>query len=132
MLGSKRSEAGFTLLEVMVALLIFALAVLSLSESIGASAAQLSALEQRHFAAQIADNQLAEAFAIDDAKGLKDGRNGEVDMAGQRYRWRLSLQSTENPQVARFSVTVRDEGGELILAERHAFVEATTANGGAR
>ena len=83
---------GMSLLEVMVALAIFATAGLTLIRATTQHINTLSRLEARVFAGMVAENQLAHAVLGEyDVKGSK---NGESEFAGQTWYWQLQTGDT--------------------------------------
>lgn len=112
-----RRAAGFTLLEVLVALAIFAVVAASV---LGASARSLqtaASLEDKTLAMWIADNRLSE-LQVGEAP-LADGREqGELVFAGRRWQWQSETQATREPSMRRVTLWVapspeRGLGGDL-------------------
>ncbi|HBX55186.1 MAG TPA: type II secretion system protein GspI, partial [Pseudomonas sp.] len=91
----KRS-AGFTLLEVLVALAIFALVAASVLTASARSLQTAARLEDKTLAMWIADNRLTELQLADTPPG--DGRDqGELEFAGRRWQWQSEIQATSEP-----------------------------------
>jgi general secretion pathway protein I len=107
------SMAGFTLLEIMVALAIFATlaaAVLSASQYV---LKQSSAVEQRLFAAWLADNQLNELRL---QSRLEVGQQQRLVQMDQRdWQLRQHISATDDPRLLRADVHVSVPGREHTL-----------------
>ena len=107
------SMAGFTLLEIMVALAIFATlaaAVLSASQYV---LKQSSAVEQRLFAVWLADNQLNELRL---QSRLEVGQQQRLVQMDQRdWQLRQHISATADPRLLRADVHVSVPGREHTL-----------------
>lgn len=115
-MASRRSlpaMAGFTLLEIMVALAIFATlaaAVLSASQYV---VRQSGAVEQRLFAAWVADNRLSELSL---QPGLAPGQQQQRVRMDQRDWWlRQSITIGNDPRVYKVEIRVSQSGREHAL-----------------
>ncbi len=96
---------GFTLLEVLVALLLLSLALVALVRLAGLDARATAHLREGTIAQWVAANALAEARLRDTFPAV--GRSsGETTMAGQRWRWTLEVSATEEPLIRRMDVEV--------------------------
>nr|WP_298145837.1 type II secretion system minor pseudopilin GspI [uncultured Pseudomonas sp.] len=107
----KRSH-GFTLLEVLVALAIFALVAASVLTASGRSLQTAARLEDKTLAMWIADNRLTELQLSETPPS--DGRDkGELDFAGRRWQWQSEIQATSEPSMRRVTLWVapRQERG---------------------
>lgn len=113
-----RRSSGFTLLEIMVALVIFATAAVALSKSLTESANSVGAIEQRQFADLVAHNVLVDILR----DGYGNSNSGKVTLAGFDYRWQRSVQETPHPDIRRVDVEVYLSSGKDILATRSAFL----------
>jgi general secretion pathway protein I len=99
---------GFTLVEVMVALLIVGLALPALMFQIGSQTASVQSLQARSTAAWVARNQLAETRLLAAAGqwSAPAYSDGETDMAQQRWRWQMRVEQTPLPGFVRVNVLV--------------------------
>ena len=96
---------GFTLLEVLVALAIFALVAASV---LGVSARSLQTaarLEDKTLAMWIADNQLSEMQLAPSPPGAGD-QQGQVDFANRQWAWQTSVIETSEPTMRRITIWV--------------------------
>lgn len=113
-----RSQRGFTLLEIMVALMIFATAAVALSKSLSEATVSTGELEQRQFADLVAQNLMVDI--VREGYGNRD--LGEVSLAGYDFVWRRQVSDTPDPAIRRVDVSVVLAGGEDTLASRSAFL----------
>ena len=96
---------GFTLIEVMVALLIIAVSLSGAVKVMGNGAHNASLLSQKTFAQWVGLNQLT-AVKL---KGtwLKTGESkGKVEMANQKWQWVQKVIKTEIDNVNRLEISV--------------------------
>ena len=109
-------NAGFTLLETLVALAILAIALAAVLRATGAATNHAGDMRIRLLADWVAQNHLALHAARGDwiAVGIQ---NGEETQAGIRLLWTENITSTPNPAFRRIEISVSDpsEGGDHIL-----------------
>ncbi|SFW42164.1 general secretion pathway protein I [Pseudomonas sp. NFACC19-2] len=114
-----RSARGFTLLEVLVALAIFALIAASVLTASARSVRTASQLENKTLAMWVADNRLTELQLVDTPPA--DGRDqGQVAFAGRRWLWQSEIQATSEPAMRRVTlwVAAEERGASGDLRER--------------
>lgn len=100
----KRS-GGFTLLEVLVALAIFAMVAASVLTATARSLQTASRLEDKTLAMWIADNRLTELQLAQSP--VADGREqGELEFAGRRWQWQSEVEATSEPDMRRVTLWV--------------------------
>lgn len=118
MSGAKKKEAGFTLVEVLAALLIFSFAIIGLTRSGTESVRAVSVLQDKSYAGVVADNQLIRARI----KPLEIGaETGKEAVNGKSYDWRVEASETESEGFYRLIVTVSDSDSEQVIITRTAF-----------
>ncbi|MDG1581839.1 type II secretion system minor pseudopilin GspI [Pseudomonas sp. GOM6] len=114
---------GFTLLEVLVALAIFAVVAASVLSASARSLKTAARLEDKTFASWLADNRLQEMQLADTPPG--EGREqGEETYAGRRWLWESDVQATSEPEMLRITIRVapRPERGLAGKVEDNALV----------
>ncbi|WP_319535937.1 type II secretion system minor pseudopilin GspI [uncultured Vibrio sp.] len=94
---------GMTLLEVLVALAIFATAAISVIRSVSQHINTVSYLEEKMFAAMVVDNQMANVML--DTSELK-AKNGTEELAGRTWYWKVAPVATTQPLLKAFDVSV--------------------------
>ena len=113
---TRRSEAGFTLVELLVALAVFSLAVMALLNVAGENTRAAVSLEERALAGVVAENRAVEALTAEQPPSL--GVASGVEAAGERtWRWARQVSRTEDPMVLRVDIAVTAEGGGATLAD---------------
>ena len=121
--------AGFTLIEVLVALAIVAIALMSALRAAGQGTNNLSELRSRLLAGWVAENLLAEHRARRDWLPLGilrgSGREGGLDFA-----WREEVIATPNPSFRRVEIRVFASAEEShSLAQLTGFVVNSPGSG---
>ncbi|WP_372872587.1 type II secretion system minor pseudopilin GspI [Shewanella sp.] len=101
-------QQGMTLLEVMMALVIFSIAALSLTKSMSEMIGNLPILEERTLAQWVADNQMVDARLEPGfpAIGKKDG---ELELAGRTWYWRKEVIKTTDDKFRLIRIKVSDD-----------------------
>ncbi len=103
-----RRNTGFTLLEVLVALAIFAICAATLLKQSGQATRQAHALETRTLSNWIAQNRL-EALRLAPSK-LSVGNTSDVaDYANRRWQVQTQTHATSTPTLFRIVVSVSEE-----------------------
>lgn len=117
---------GFTLIEVLVALAIAAIGLASVLAIVTNTARNASSLRDRTFAGWIAANRLAET-RLEQALPSVDRTTGDVDYAGEKWRWERTVTQTQVPGLRRVDVRVRFASGtdDAWLATMSGFVGKT-------
>ena len=102
---------GFTLIEMVVALAVLAVAMGALISGMGRYADSAAVLREKTVALWVAHNRLTE---IGLAAGWPEtGKSdGEAEMAGAEWRWDVTVSETPDPRVRRIDITVRPKGAE--------------------
>jgi general secretion pathway protein I len=105
----RRKARGFTLIEVLVALAILAVALAAASRASAMMAESSSALRERLLASWVAQNRLAELQA---RRAWPDAgtREGEVEQAGVKLIWRETTSATQNRAFRRIEISVAAAG----------------------
>lgn len=107
---SRSSTTGFTLVEVLVALAIVAVALVAALRVAGQGASNAAGLRSRVFAGWVAENRLAEHRARGSWLPLGT-QTGTQRQGGIVYRWREEVVSTPNPSFRRVDVFVAEVPG---------------------
>lgn len=105
MSGSK--QKGFTLIEVMVALAIFAIAGGAVLKATFEHLRSLSSLEELTFATWVANNQMTEATLRSQIQWpLKNNQKGKVELAGKQWFWKQEIKKTQDASLHQVTIIV--------------------------
>ncbi len=102
----RTARHGFTLVEVLVALAIVAIGMAALLAALSSSADSASYQRDKTFAEWVALNRIEEV-RLASKRPSKGESKGEVEMAGQKWRWAEEVQETEVKGILRVDVSVR-------------------------
>jgi len=93
---TKRHTTGFTLIEVMLAMAVFAIAGVALLTTADNHFRNMGHLESKMLASWIASNQLVEA-TLDKNWPPKNNKKGKVELAGKEWFWlQKVIKTTDN------------------------------------
>lgn len=119
----KISSQGFTLIEVMVALVLFSLAALAALYVASQQLSSSSRIQEQYLAQWVASNQLAEVFLdVKAGRWPPTSETGEAKNAGQTWYWQQSVKETVTADLLEVTVAVRTQEQGRIVAELSVFV----------
>ncbi len=122
---------GFTLLEVLVATTIIAVALGAIIKSTGAGTANLTYLRDKTFAHWVAMNQMAQLQARGKYPALGK-KSGKEEMANRDWYWRTEVKETPDKDVRRVEISVsqqRRKDAPVIALVTGFFSRYSTAKG---
>lgn len=100
-------QSGFTLLEVMVALFIFAVSGTAILKTTAEHLNSVSQLEQITFATYVANNQLMRmSIQSEQSWPPKNNQKGKVEMVDRTWYWQQSVSNTIDEELKQVTVTV--------------------------
>ncbi|HEX5694249.1 MAG TPA: type II secretion system minor pseudopilin GspI [Arenimonas sp.] len=116
----RRAEAGFSLLEMLVALGVFSLAVLALLHLSGQNARSAVIVEEQALAGIVADTIAAESLLLDAAALAAAGEGSET--AGDReWRWQRRIAATPVAGLQRIDIEVLAPGESRVVVATQVF-----------
>lgn len=110
----RTGEAGFSLIEVLVALSVFSIAALTLVNLGGENVRTARAIESRVLAGFVAENRASEALIDWPPLGVTSGQD---HAGGRKWRWVRRVARTDDPEVVRIDVAVTPAPSGRTLAE---------------
>jgi general secretion pathway protein I len=102
----RRRPRGFTLIEVLAALVIVALGMLGVIQAVTQTARNGSYLREKTLAHWIAMNVITERRLLPSPPDVTESSE-DVEFAGQRWRWTMKVTQTEVESLRRMDVSVR-------------------------
>lgn len=102
----RRWQRGFTLVEVLVALAVLAIALAAIMRTMGQAIDATATLREHDLALWVAQNRLTEHRIRQDWPGT-DTTDGEAEMGGQKWFWREQVATTPEPKIRRIEITIR-------------------------
>lgn len=100
-----KRERGFTLVEVMVALAIVALALTAMASSMNTMIDNASTMRERTYASWIAQNKIAE-LRLAGVLPEVGTNSGELEYGGTQWSWRATISETGVESFMRIDVSV--------------------------
>ena len=114
----KHQENGFTLVEVLVALVVLTIAFSALMVALNENARNVGFLENETAANWVATNVLAQAqLGLLNLNRQTSKDSGQQSMLGKTYSWELTVGTTDNRWVNEMEVSVSSEDGKQIVLE---------------
>jgi general secretion pathway protein I len=103
---------GFTLLEVLIALVVLSLALTALVHAASVSTRDFAGQRERSYAGWIAANVLTE-IRLKEQLPATGRREGQVRYAGREWFWRVEVQGTQEPRIRRLDAQVFTDATRL-------------------
>ena len=113
-------QGGLTLLEVMVALLIFALTGSAILKAAGDHLRGVGVIQDITFATWVANNRLTE-LQLNKSWPPKNNEKGSQDMAGRTWYWSQRVEKTVDEELLLVEITVSEN------PERNSAVTSVTS-----
>jgi len=114
-------SGGFTLVEVLVALAVIAIALGAVMRTLSQSIDVSANLRDRALAMWVAQNRLTRQQA-ERAWPSADTREGTDSMGGREWRWREQVANTPDAELRRVEIEIRAQQGEAVLARLVGFL----------
>lgn len=105
-LRSRARARGFTLIEVLAALVIVSLGMMAVIQAVSQTASNSTYLHDKTIAHWVAMNRLTEA-RLDPSAPKVDETSDDVEMAGRAWTWTMTVTQTPVETMRRIDITVR-------------------------
>ncbi len=116
-----RRANGFTLIELMIAMAVFAIAGVAVMRATSEHIRAMGIIEEMTMAGYVAENQLQ--LARLDTRWPPQPAEGEAEMAKNRWKWVLEVLETEDAEFRMLKVTVRPvEEPERVVSTLQTFI----------
>jgi general secretion pathway protein I len=119
--GGHRCYRGFTLLEVMIALLVITLGMGAVISTTGESGWKSAHLRESTIASWVAYNEIA-LYRAKRTWGDVTRRSGETEMANAFWDWEMTIRATPNTSIREVEVEVRLKDETAIKARVTGFI----------
>jgi general secretion pathway protein I len=119
---SSNRQSGFTLIEVLAALVIVSLGMLAVIEAVSQTVNNANYLREKTLAHWVAMNKLTEVRLNNSAPANEESK-GDVDMAGTTWHWRMRVNATDAATMQRIDINVapKDAGEDASIASVSGF-----------
>ena len=119
--SDRRRSAGFTLLEVMVALGIAALSLTAVTAAMSQMVDAANSMKERTYASWIAQNKIAELRLSNIVPEVSED-SGDVEYAGLEWTWRSTISETGVENLYRVDVAVSFVDSEAAIRTVTGFI----------
>ncbi|MFT5716108.1 MAG: general secretion pathway protein I [Oleiphilaceae bacterium] len=103
--ASIKGRSGFTLLEVLIALIFFSLIGMVLQQVTASTVSQYLSVRQKMFASWMAENKMAELRLSKTLPAAREYKE-DVDFANEEWQLISKVKKTENPDINKVEVEV--------------------------
>ncbi|MCK9193405.1 MAG: type II secretion system minor pseudopilin GspI [Nevskia sp.] len=112
---SPTRQRGFTLLEMLVAVAVLAIAMAAIITNGARYASGAASLRDKSIALWVARNHLAEVELLPNWPNIGKS-NDDVKMGGIEWTWRTEVISTQDPTLRRLNIRVEKKGERSAIA----------------
>ena len=117
-------KAGFTLIEVLIALLIVALTMSAAYKAVASSSRNQRHLEERTLANWVVENEMAK-LQLGMLQLTTGNTSGQQRLGGRTWLWQRQISVAADPALRRVSLSVTAAGNSGSSATLVAFIAAT-------
>lgn len=108
-------QTGFTLVEVLIALVIIAISFAAAIRIVGLSADTAAILHDRSLAMWVAQNRMAR-YQLERTWPAIGTREGEDEMADRKWRWKEKVSAPDYKDFRQIELEIRDAESDHLLA----------------
>ncbi|TJY55776.1 type II secretion system protein GspI [Sinimarinibacterium sp. CAU 1509] len=119
-----RPEHGFTLVEMLVAVAVLAIAMAAILSGMARYADNTAHLRERTLALWVAHNRLTEIELQPKWPDVSKS-DGDMEMGGRSWRWKVEVKKTEDPHLRRIDIQVLSPNREGNAATLSSFIADT-------
>lgn len=118
---TRRSQRAFTLIEMLVAVAVLAIALGAIISGMGLYTRNAADLRERTLALIVAHNRLTE-LELERAWPNAGKSDGDVELGGVKWEWTAEVKATPDPHLRRVDLSVTLPGRESASASLSAFL----------
>ena len=116
-----KQERGFTLLEVLIALMVISISLLAIAGEMINMLNAANTMQERTYASWIAHNKVTEMRLANVVPEVSTS-SGELDYANREWAWRAVVSETGVENLFRVDVTISNPGGDPIMRPITGFI----------
>ncbi len=116
-----RDKRGFTLLEVLVALMVISISLVAIAGEMISMLNAANTMQERTYASWIGHNKVTE-MRLANAVPEVSTSSGELDYANREWAWRAVVSETGVDNLFRVDVTISYPGGDPIMRPITGFI----------
>ena len=118
---SVTSKKGFSLIEVVVALVILSTSILAIYNVILSTSGSIYRLEDHYLAKEVANNRIVLMHTVEKPK--KSGiRNGSMEMGSKTWLWEESYSDGITKDFLEYQILVKSEGSANFIYKTNGYI----------
>jgi type II secretion system protein I len=102
-------KRGFSLIEIVVALVILSTSILVLYNLILSTSLSIFSLDDRYHSKEVANNRVALLHTIE-KPSLGNPRSGYMKMGGKEWQWQESFEEGDSKELIKYEILVKEKG----------------------
>jgi general secretion pathway protein I len=101
----KSIQYGFTLIEIMIALAVIAIALGAIFNTVGSSVSQAAYIQDKTLGHWVAQNTVSELLLTENWRDPQE-KTGITQMSNRQWYWKMKIIQTPNENIRRIEITV--------------------------
>jgi type II secretion system protein I len=102
-------KRGFSLIEIVVALVILSTSILVLYNLILSTSLSIFSLDDHYHSKEVANNRVALLHTIE-KPSLGNTRSGYMKMGGKEWKWQESFEAGDSEELIKYEILIKEKG----------------------
>ena len=116
-----KDKRGFSLIEIVVALVILSTSILVLYNLILSTSLSIFHLDDHYHSKEVANNRVALLHTIE-KPSLNDTRSGFMKMGGKEWQWQESFEVGASKELIKYEILIKEKGANQYSYKSEGFL----------